>query len=73
MCIYFDGFSLSLSQILREGGMFICRVYSLLGRFTAGLFFIMYKLFQEVCTYTYTFSFVSICIDFCSPGTADFC
>lgn len=35
------------AQILRPGGMFICQTYELLTRFSAGLLYIMYKLFEE--------------------------
>ena len=37
-----------LLQILQNGGMFICRIYEIFGRFTAGLLYVMYKLFEEV-------------------------
>lgn len=38
----------SCVQILGEGGTYICRVYELLTRFSAGIIYLMYKLFDEV-------------------------
>lgn len=35
-------------KILTQGGMFICRVNELLSRFSAGLVYLMYRLFEEV-------------------------
>ncbi|XP_064390320.1 cap-specific mRNA (nucleoside-2'-O-)-methyltransferase 2-like [Halichondria panicea] len=35
-------------KILGKGGVFVCRCYGLLTRFSAGILFLMYKLFREV-------------------------
>jgi cap1 methyltransferase len=40
--------SVSLLQVLQIGGTFICRVYELLSRFSAGLLYILYRIFEEV-------------------------
>ena len=39
----------SIPQILKHGGVFVCRVYELLTRFSTGLVYTMYRLFTEVC------------------------
>ena len=36
------------AQILAKGGVFVCRVYELLTRFSAGLLYLLYHLFDEV-------------------------
>lgn len=35
-------------QMLSEKGSFVCRVTSLLTRFSVGLLYLLYRLFQEV-------------------------
>ena len=35
-------------QILCQGGTFVCRVYELLTRFSAGVVYLMYKLFEDL-------------------------
>ncbi len=40
-------------QLLAEGGSFVIKVYSLLTRFSVGLFYLLYNVFKEVSLAAY--------------------
>ena len=47
-CIYVLLYHIPILQVLKLGGVFVCQVYELLTRFSAGLVYVLYRLFEEV-------------------------